>query len=277
MKLSLSRVGMMLVALGCGLTVQAKDHDRHVCDNTSLRGEFAFTAQGTTLAALGLPPTLTGAFSSLGSADFDGAGHFTLTATSSFNGAVQGPATVTGTYSVNEDCSYNSTASNGVTFRAVIVDHGQEILILQTTPGTVITGVAKRRSSEATGKLQKDFEEDLGACSAERFSGNYGFVVTGFAGPPTLPIAQIGPLAGVGVIHVDAHGKFTMSAQRSVNGAIDPDPLLLTGSYTVSSDCTAQLTFDVGFHFTASIVSRNEAFFIETDPGTAVSVISKRL
>ena len=277
MKLSLSRVSTVALALGCGLTLQAKDHDRRVCDNGSLRGDFAFTAQGTTLAAVGLPPALTGAFASGGSAEFDGAGHFTLTATSSFNGIVQGPATVTGTYSVNEDCSYTSTASNGVTFRAVIVDHGQAILILQTTPGTAITGVAKQRGSDSGGKSGKDFEERHFACSAGAFSGNYGFVARGFAGPPTVPIAQIGPLAGVGVIHVDTNGTFTMSAQRSVSGTIDPDPLTLTGAYTVSPDCTAQLTFDVGFHFTASIVNKDEAFFIETDPGTAVSVISKRL
>ncbi|MFL6448457.1 MAG: hypothetical protein ACJ746_12305 [Bryobacteraceae bacterium] len=119
--------------------------------------------------------------------------------------------------------------------------------------------------------------DNHGACSAGSFSGNYGFLATGFAGPPTLPIAQIGPLAGVGIIHVNANGTFTMSAQRSVGGTIDPDPLPLTGSFTVSSDCIAQLTFDVGFHFTASIVNRDEVLFVETDPGTAVSVIAKRL
>ncbi|MFL6446264.1 MAG: hypothetical protein ACJ746_00960 [Bryobacteraceae bacterium] len=148
MILSFSRVCTFVLALGCGLTLQAKDGNRRACDNTSLRGEFAFTTQGMTLAALGLPAGLTGAFASGGSGEFDGSGHFTLTASSSFNGVVQGPATITGTYSVNEDCSYTSQASNGVMFRAAIVDGGREILILQTTPGTVITGVAKKRGFE---------------------------------------------------------------------------------------------------------------------------------
>src|SRR5689334_11219349 len=106
MKLSLLRVSTIIAVLGWAVTLEAKDHDRRGCDNSSLRGAFAFTAQGTTLAALGLPAALTGAFASGGSAEFDGAGHFTLTATSSFDGVVQGPATVTGTYSVNRDCSY---------------------------------------------------------------------------------------------------------------------------------------------------------------------------
>ncbi|MFL6417015.1 MAG: hypothetical protein ACJ74Y_15240 [Bryobacteraceae bacterium] len=277
MKLSLSRVSIFAFALGFAVLAQAKDHDRRGCDNRSLRGDFAFTAEGTTLAALALPAALTGAFSSGGFTHFDGAGHFTLIATTSFNGAVQGPATVAGTYSVNEDCSYTSKASNGVTFRAAIVDDGHEILILQTTPGTVIAGVAKKRGSDEGSDSGQDREGRHGTCSAETFSGNYGFLAKGFAGPPTLPTAQIAPLAGVGIIHVDFNGTFTMSAQRSAGGAIDPDPLTLTGSYTLSPDCTAQLTFDVGFHFTATIVSGDEAFFIETDPGTAVSVIAKRL
>lgn len=277
MTFRLLRVSTLVVALGCAITLQAKERDRGRCDNTSLRGEFAFTAQGTTLAALGLPAALTGAFASGGSAEFDGTGHFTLMATSSFNGIVQGPATVIGTYSVNEDCSYNSQASNGVTFRAVIVDSGSEILILQTTPGAVITGIAKKRGSDVLRNLEGDLRDGRGACSAGNFSGRYGFLAKGFAGPPTVPIPEIGPLAGVGVIHVNADGTFTMSAQRSVSGTLDPEPLPLTGSYTVSSDCTAQLTFEVGFHFTTSIVNRDEVFFVETDPGTAVSVIAKRL
>ena len=60
MKLSLLRVSTVFTVLACGLTLQAKDHDNRNCDNTSLRGEFAFTAQGTTLAAVGLPAALTG-------------------------------------------------------------------------------------------------------------------------------------------------------------------------------------------------------------------------
>jgi hypothetical protein len=131
LKLVLGALAVLAVA---PFTVQAR-HNTHTCTNESLVGEFGFTAHGTTLPALGLQAPLTGAFASSGSAIFDGSGHFTLTATSSFNGVIQGPATVTGTYTVNSDCSYTSKASNGVTFRAVIVNGGHELLILQTTPG----------------------------------------------------------------------------------------------------------------------------------------------
>jgi hypothetical protein len=256
---------------------QARDVDNHSCTNAILRGDFAFVAHGTTLPALGLNPPLTGAFASSGSAEFDGFGHFTLTATSSFNGVIQGPATVTGTYSVNSDCSYTSQASNGVSFRAVIVNGGRELYILQTTPGVVITGVAKKRGSEHDQTNDRE-HEGRRSCSAARFAGVYGFLADGFAGPPTLPdSAPFGPLAGVGIINVKPDGTFTTMAQRSVGGVLDQAPLPLTGSYTISADCTASLTFDIGFHFTAQIINDSETVFIETDPGTAVTVISKRL
>jgi hypothetical protein len=124
-------------------------------------------------------------------------------------------------------------------------------------------------------------EDDLGenrrTCSARSFAGDYGFLADGFAGAPTLPNAPFGPLAGVGIIHVRADGTFMMMAQRSVGGVLDPAPLPLAGSYAISSDCTAEFTFDVGFHFTATSINSSESVFIETDPGTALTVIAKRL
>jgi len=257
-------------------TIHAKESDRRTCTNESLQGKFGFTAHGTTLPALGLQGPLTGAFASSGYADFDGSGHFTLTATSSFNGVIQGPATVTGTYTVNSDCSYTSKASNGVTFRAVIVNHGRELLILQTTSGVVITGIA-RKEGEPGDRDEDSHEGGRKTCSAASFAGTYGFLADGFAGAPTLPNTPFGPLAGVGVVTVRPDGTFMMMAQRSVGGVLDPAPLPLTGSYTASSNCTAELTFDVGFHFTATIISDSETVFIETDPGTALIVDAKRL
>jgi len=247
---------------------------RH-CTDSSLLGDFAFTAHGTTLAALGLPAPLTGAFASSGTAEFDGRGQFTLTAISSFSGVLQGPATVTGTYRVNSDCSYTSQASNGATFRAVIVNQGSEILILQTNSGVVISGTAQSRSAR-----RADTDDDLHrsrACTNRTFSGSYGFLAEGLAGAPAIPSAPFAAIAGVGTVNVNADGTFTMMAQRSVNGILDPEPLPLSGSYTLSQDCKAELTFDVGFHFTAVLVNNDEAVFIESDPGTALIVRSKRI
>ena len=269
-KLSLAT---LIATVGAGLPGLAHADDLH-CTNATLHGSFAFTAEGTTLAGLGLPMPLTGAFASSGSAEFDGSGHFELTAISSFAGVVQGPATVTGTYSVNTDCSYSSQATNGASFRAVIVDHGREILILQANYGVVIAGTAK-----ATARRDPDESprQEHSACDNKSFAGSYGFLAQGFAGAPTLPGAPFAPLAGVGIVDVSPDGTFTMTAQRSVDGLIDPSPLSLKGTYQFTSGCTVNLIFDVGFHFTAQIVDRDETVFIETDPGTALIVRSKRI
>lgn len=270
-------IGVFAVVLGgaAASPVYADSPRAKSCTNATLSGDFAFTAKGTTLAALGLPAPLTGAFASSGTAEFDGNGHFTLTATSSFNGVIQGPQTVTGTYSVNADCSYTSQASNGATFRAVIVDSGREILILQTNKGVAITGTARVRGKEPG--VENEDAPAAFHCSNASVAGSYGFLADGFAGAPTLPGTPFGPLVGVGVVTLNSDGTFKMMAQRSVAGVIDPEPLPLTGTYAMGPGCTFKMTFDVGFHFDATVVNRNETVFMETDPGTAVTVRAERI
>jgi hypothetical protein len=247
------------------------------CSNASLKGEFAFTASGTTLAALGLPGPLTGAFASSGTAEFDGKGRFSLTATSSFNGVLQGPSIITGTYSVNADCSYTSKAANGVTFFAAIVADGQELLILQTTTGVVITGGARIRGNLPPGQNVRATGARPLRCGSSDLAGSYGFIAKGSAGAPTIPGQAIAPLAGAGVFTLHVDGSFRMMAQRSVNGTIDPQPLALTGAWALGPNCTFRMNFDVGFHFDATVVTADEIQFVETDPGTALLVNAKRI
>lgn len=244
------------------------------CTNASVRGVYGYTAQGRTISGLPLPPQFLGPFASSGVAVYDGRGNVTLTATSSFNGVIQPPSTVKATYNVNPDCTYTSVAENGVTFRAVIVDDGQRVLILQTTPGVVITGQAdKQTSSENHGR------QNGRRCAETITDGVYGFLGTGFAGPPTIPAQSAGPLAGVGTVRFGRDGRFVLNAQRSVNGVLDPQVLALPGSYTLASDsCTFRMQFDIGFTFSAAAVDGGrEIRFIETDPGTTFIVTAKRI
>ena len=254
----------------------ADGRDERRCTNASLRGTFGFTAQGVTLPGSPVPPPLQGAFASSGVSTFDGRGHFILTATSSFDGIVQGPAIVEGTYDVNEDCTYTSIAENGVTFRAVIVNGGDELLILQTTPGVVISGTAQRRGRSR--EKPANLLESTPSCGARAIRGTYGFLANGMAGPPTIPAELAGPLMGVGTVTFDKGGSFTLVAARSVNGTLDPEPLTLTGTYNFTDRCSFRMVFDVGFTFNATIVEGGEELlFIETDPGTTLTVRAKRL
>lgn len=249
------------------------------CSNADLNGSYGFNARGSTLAGTPLPPPLLGAFASAGKALYDGHGNVSLTATSSFNGVIQGPQAVRGTYSVSSDCSFTSKLENGVTFQAVIVADGRELLILQTSPNVVISGSASRQGNSAL--RWSEFSDSLRPlrCSRESVSrGSYGFIAEGMAGAPTLPLPAAGPLAGVGMVTLHPKGSFSLTATRSVNGTIDPQPLTLTGNYSVTADCSISMQFDVGFNFSGSIVDGGrEVRFVETDPGTALLVTAKRM
>jgi hypothetical protein len=115
-----------------------------LCSNKSLRGTYGFSTQGVTLQGSSVALSMQGPFASSGFATFDGQGNFTMTSTSSFNGIIQGPVPVKGAYSVNQDCTFDAKDINGVTFRAVIVNVGTELLIMQTNPGVAISGTAKK-------------------------------------------------------------------------------------------------------------------------------------
>jgi hypothetical protein len=265
----------LLIAGTAAAEPGADRHGQRGCTNADLRGTFAFTAQGVTLAGSPVPPALQGAFASSGVSSFDGRGHFTLTATSSFNGFVQGPGVVTGTYDVNSDCTYTSQADNGVTFRAAIVSGGDQLLILQTTPGVVISGVAERQGGHGN-RLASQLSQRRG-CDPASIRTAYGFLATGVAGPPTIPAQLAGPLHGVGTVAFGRRGGFTLVATRSVNGTLDPEPLTLTGTYTFTDRCSFRMAFDVGVTFTATIADDGrEIVFIETDPGTSLIVRATR-
>jgi hypothetical protein len=114
------------------------------CTNGTLSGIYGFDALGATTAAAGFPAPLTGAFSGVGQVSYDGAGNVTLTAVASFNGFSQALPSIKGTYFVNDDCTFTSRLENGLTFFAVAVNKGQELLVIQTNNGVTAVGVAKK-------------------------------------------------------------------------------------------------------------------------------------
>lgn len=246
------------------------------CSNADLRGSYAFTARGTTLNGVRIPPSLLGPFASAGTASYDGNGRVSLTATASFNGTVQ-PAAPSGSYEVGPDCTFTSSLDNGTTFRGVIADNRQELFVLQTTPATVIAGTAQKLASPFIRAA------DLAAirparCSERTVHGNYAFIAEGFAAPPTVPPEAAGPLAGVGTVSYQPDGSFKLNAQRSVNGTLDPGLLALGGKYEVGRDCSITMDFEVGFHCTGVISNGGKDIgFVETDPGTTLLVKAKRM
>jgi len=92
---------------------------------------------------------MAGPFANVGTLNFDGNGNLTGTLVNSINGTTVS-ATETGTYKVNSDCTGTYTVQIsplGITSQAyfVIDDSGNEVQIIVTDPGGVITCVARKQ------------------------------------------------------------------------------------------------------------------------------------
>jgi hypothetical protein len=114
------------------------------CSNLTLRGTYAQTGSGVITA----PPDQAGPFANVGTLVFDGNGGLTGAVVVSTNGS-SAQATETGTYTVNSDCTGTYTvqiAPFGITSQAffAIDTNGDELEIIVTDPGSVITCVAKK-------------------------------------------------------------------------------------------------------------------------------------
>jgi hypothetical protein len=136
----------LAIALAGALT--AATAKAQVCSNLSLAGTFAYTITGSITA----PPALAGPFASVGTQTFDGQGGTTAKAMVSQNGTII-PVTITGTYSVNPDCTGTFTlqiSPLGLTTHTFfvidhVIDYGEtEFQAVLTDPGLVVTGIARR-------------------------------------------------------------------------------------------------------------------------------------
>ena len=115
------------------------------CSNATLKGTFADKDTGFITA----PPAMAGPFAGVSTETFDGNGTVTATGIVSLNGNIV-PVTSKGTYTVNPDCTGTYTfqiSPIGVTAHGffVVDDGGNELQILITDPGTVITCIARRQ------------------------------------------------------------------------------------------------------------------------------------
>jgi hypothetical protein len=133
-------------ALAVSLAATALADDKG-CSNASLYGTFAYTSTGS----IATPPAIAGPFVEVGTQTFDGHGGTSAAAMSSQNGNIS-PLTVTGTYTVNSDCTGTMTLQ--VTFPGVptfpvdvyfvVDDSGDEFQAIETDSGLVITRVGRK-------------------------------------------------------------------------------------------------------------------------------------
>ena len=122
---------------GGGVRPAAAKHDR--CDNGSISGSYGYTVNGTNLGV--------GLVAAVGRVTSDGRGNLSATDTLSAAGTIL-HRTITGSYAVNPDCTGSGqfTDNFGLTVHLdfVVNDGGDEFQFIQTDPGTIFTGLAKK-------------------------------------------------------------------------------------------------------------------------------------
>jgi hypothetical protein len=132
-----------ITALVVGIGPKAKADDKG-CSEAGLKGTFVYTSTGVIVAA---PiPSLVGPSAEVGTQYFDGKGGVTFTFNASQNGTIF-PATETGTYTVNDNCTGTFTENNpGFTahFSFVLDDNGNGFQAICQDTGVVDTVIARR-------------------------------------------------------------------------------------------------------------------------------------
>lgn len=115
------------------------------CTNETPKGTYAFYGNGSFLPGNpdGEPA---GLYTTVGLIKFDGAGHFTVPAeTETFNGQPAVDPPFSGTYTVSADCTFTAANEFGGGFAGVIADNAEEIYLMATDPGVVLSFILKRR------------------------------------------------------------------------------------------------------------------------------------
>ncbi|MBG1260471.1 hypothetical protein [Nostoc commune] len=105
------------------------------CNNATIRGSYGFKATGT---------FLTKPLAQVGLYKFNGTGNYQSTSADSLDGTVSTNNTVSGLYSVKQDCTVQIVSASGINSSGIIVDGGKEIFLLQTDQGFVFVETLKK-------------------------------------------------------------------------------------------------------------------------------------
>jgi hypothetical protein len=134
---------LALVMVGQRNIAQADDEG---CNTSTVKGTYGFALGGFVSTTFNGAPQQVGEFVPLAAAGtffFDGHGSTSRSFTVSFGGATF-PASDSGPYSVNRDCTLSATYPDG-TWSMVIIGRGKEIKAVNTAPGTAVQGVLTRQ------------------------------------------------------------------------------------------------------------------------------------
>jgi hypothetical protein len=140
-----------------------------------------------------------------------------------------------------------------------------------TTPDSAqhrVVAQALDRDGEAAGHR---------GCTLKRLRGTFNVLATGtVVTPPPGSAIQAGPFATVGTLSISGYGNAVLNATRSFNGQIFTEADL-PGTVTLGDNCTGSAEFQGGRTFNLVVLNdSSEMHWIQTNPGTVVTVVFKR-
>jgi len=219
------------------------------CSDAMLKGNYGYAGTAT--------DTSGNLEASLGHITADGKGTFKGTQTQSAAGTIS-TTSVTGTYTVNADCTGSGTITpknkNTAHFDLTVLTGGKRIQTVTTDSGLIGTN-----DTVAQGNA---------TCTKAGVKGAFGVQSTG-------TFLTIGPVAFNGLLTLDGAGNLSGHASGSVDGQIFSQQSV-SGTYQVKSNCTGTMTFQVSGqqeqHASFVVVSGGQSMLLlETDSGTVVS------
>jgi hypothetical protein len=251
------------------------------CTNSYLFGNYAIQFSGVAtpgvaagIGGVAVPPAMSAEFQTGAAAggsaaapiagavrlSLDGSGNITGYSSESMGGQwLQG--NVTGTYLVNNDCTFSialtDASANTENFGGVLVgSQARSGIILQTDAGSGVSGTLK---------------SVRGSCLTSDLQGTFGLQYAGTAiGTPNNPYSSIG------VVSLDGQGNLTASESRFSSGSTSLVQSI--GTMTVNPDCSFTMALSsisgtgaaVNFFGIASSDNK-QLLIVESDAGTAVS------
>jgi len=250
--------------------------------NATKHGTYMSRGEGT---IVGVGPA-----TAVGWLAYDGKGSVVNGFTVSVNGVISTGVTVTGTYTVNRDCTGSETASDGTHYDFVVAPDGSRFNWIETDTGTVIDGTAIRISHEnSNGEASTDLSTYAPAVTTFATAAHGQKAADADApcplGNATLrgtsmsrgegTVVGVGPLAAVGWLAYDGKGNVVNGFTVSVNGVISRGTI--SGPYTVNSDCTGSTNLSGGHYDFVVTPDGSKVNWIGTDPGGVFSGTEIRL
>jgi hypothetical protein len=218
------------------------------CSNANVTGKYGFEINGFTKNAQ--PISVAGYLKA------DGKGTFKGTESASIGGTIFTNVPITGTYSINADCTGSAITKVQKSvnhFNLVVVSGGKSLQTVSADSGNVETEIV-----QAQGKT---------TCTLAGLKGSFGIQSSGM-------FLTIGSVAFDGVFTLDGKGVVSGKESGSIAGSIFTW-LPASGTYTVASNCTGTMAITVSGqtqHLSFVVTNGGKGMLlVETDANTVVS------